>query len=86
MLCILIIRGATIFLIGDLEWDQMQLLISKSTTADLLKMYHKLEEFFTQQFKSSRQVFFSLQPNKPKQSIRAKDKSGQPNKKLASGR
>lgn len=83
-LLILSTRGATIFIIGDLEWDQLQLLISKSTTADLLKMYHKLEEFFTQQFKSSRLVFFSLQPNKPKQSIRSKDRSGQANKKVAS--
>ena len=68
-------RGATIFIIGDLGWDQLQLIISKSTTADLLKMYHKLEEFFAQQFKSSRLVFFSLQPNKSKPSIRGKDKS-----------
>lgn len=37
-------------------------MISKSTTADLLKMYYKLEEFFTQQFKSSKRVFSSLEP------------------------
>ena len=77
-------RGATIFILGDLEWDQLQLLISKSTTSDLLKMYHKLEEFFTQQFKSSRLVFFSLQPNKPRQSIRAKDRTSHTSKKGAS--
>lgn len=35
-------------------------MISKSTTADLLKMYYKLEEFFTQQFKSSKRLFSSL--------------------------
>jgi hypothetical protein len=45
---------------GDLVWDQLQLMISKSTTVDLLKMYYKLEEFFTQQFKSSKRVFSSL--------------------------
>ena len=79
-------RGSTIFILGDLGWDQLQLLISKSTTADLLKMYHKLEEFFTQQFKSSRLVFSSLQTNKPKQSIRVKDRSAQVNKRIASGK
>ncbi|KAA0194072.1 hypothetical protein HAZT_HAZT004793 [Hyalella azteca] len=78
-------RSATIFIIGDLEWDQLQLLISKSTTADLLKMYHKLEEFFAQQFKSSRQVLFSLQPNKQKHSVRSRDKGGHSSKKLSSG-
>ena len=51
-----------IFMHGDLGWDQLQLMISKSTTADLLKMFYKLEEFFSQQFKSSKRVFSSLQP------------------------
>lgn len=45
---------------GDLGWDQLQLMISKSTTVDLLKMYYKLEEFFSQQFKSSKRVFSAL--------------------------
>ncbi|XP_059220169.1 bridge-like lipid transfer protein family member 1 isoform X10 [Stomoxys calcitrans] len=53
---------AIIFVHGDLSWDQLQIMISKSTTADLLKMYYKLEEFFTQQFKSSKRVFSSLEP------------------------
>ncbi|XP_067623128.1 bridge-like lipid transfer protein family member 1 isoform X11 [Eurosta solidaginis] len=53
---------AIIFIHGDLSWDQLQIMISKSTTADLLKMYYKLEEFFTQQFKSSKRVFSSLEP------------------------
>lgn len=47
---------------GDLGWDQLQIMISKSTTADLLKMFYKLDEFFSQQFKSSKRVFSSLQP------------------------
>lgn len=47
---------------GDLGWDQLQVMISKSTTADLLKMYYKLDEFSNQQFKSSKRVFSSLQP------------------------
>ena len=77
-------RGATIFILGDLEWDQLQLLISKSTTADLLKMHHKLEEFFSQQFKSSKRVFSSLQPVRNKSSLKHKDKQRDTNKKLAS--
>lgn len=38
------------------------MMISKSTTADLLKMFYKLEEFFCQQFKSSKRVFINLEP------------------------
>lgn len=36
--------------------------MSRSTTPDLLKMQLKLEEFFTQQFKSSKRVFSALHP------------------------
>ena len=50
-----------VFMHGDLSWDQLQIMISKSTAADLIKMYYKLEEFFSQQFKSSKRVFSSLQ-------------------------
>lgn len=56
------LRPAIIFMHGDLGWDQLQIMISKSTTADLLKMFYKLDEFFSQQFKSSKRVFSSLQP------------------------
>nr|XP_031841602.1 transmembrane protein KIAA1109 isoform X3 [Nomia melanderi] len=59
-------RPATIFIHGDLGWDQLQIMISKSTTADLLKMYYRLDEFFNQQFKSSKRVFSSLQPKHQK--------------------
>nr|XP_049708317.1 transmembrane protein KIAA1109 [Helicoverpa armigera] len=48
---------------GTLSWHQLQILMSRSTTPDLLKMQLKLEEFFTQQFKSSKRVFSSLHPN-----------------------
>lgn len=49
---------------GDLSWDQLQFMISKSTTSDLFKMFNKLEEFFAQQFNSSKRVFsaFSQTP------------------------
>ncbi|KAK4878280.1 hypothetical protein RN001_010786 [Aquatica leii] len=50
-------RPASIFVHGDLSWDQLQIMISKSSTADLLKMFNKLEEFFSQQFNSSKRAF-----------------------------
>nr|XP_022901618.1 uncharacterized protein KIAA1109 isoform X2 [Onthophagus taurus] len=50
-------RPASIFIHGDLSWNQLQIMMSKSSTADLLKMYNKLEEFFSQQFNSSKRVF-----------------------------
>eukprot|EP00095_Tigriopus_kingsejongensis_P008238 maker-scaffold230_size244653-snap-gene-0.11 protein:Tk08238 transcript:maker-scaffold230_size244653-snap-gene-0.11-mRNA-1 annotation:"PREDICTED: uncharacterized protein KIAA1109-like isoform X7" len=53
---------AQIFIQGDLNWDQLQLMISKSTTADLLKIAKKMEEFFAQQFKSSKKLFSSFEP------------------------
>jgi len=68
---------------GDLGWDQLQLMISRSTTADLLKMFYKLEEFFSQQFKSSKRVFSSLQTTTKKPSLRRK---AQPKKKTSSGK
>ena len=55
-------RRAMVFVFGDLKWDQLQMLISKSTTADLIKIYYKLEEFFVQQFKSSKRVLSILEP------------------------
>ena len=55
-------RSTMVFVFGDLQWDQFQLMISKSTTADLLKIYSKLEEFFVQQFKSSKRVLSILEP------------------------
>lgn len=53
-------RPALLFVHGQVHWDQLQLLISKSTTPDLAKMGAKLEEFFSQQFHSSRRVFSSM--------------------------
>jgi hypothetical protein len=55
-------RKAMVFVFGDLKWDQFQMLISKSSTADILKIYYKLEEFFVQQFKSSKRVLSILEP------------------------
>jgi hypothetical protein len=39
----------------------LQLLMSRSTTPDLIKISNKLEEFFTQQFHSGRRMLGSLQ-------------------------
>lgn len=55
-------RPIIILIHGDLKWDQIQIIISRSTTADILKMFFKLEDFFSQQFKSSKRVFTSLEP------------------------
>lgn len=60
-------RPGIVFMHGNLGWDQLQLMISKSTSSDIIKMYSKLEEFFSQQFKSSKRVFSSLQD--PRESI-----------------
>ena len=90
LLCIVIIaysrnilrcRPAMIFMHGDLGWDQLQLMISRSTTADLLKMFYKLEEFFSQQFKSSKRVFSSLQPRTHSKNSSFKKKQPQTKKK-----
>lgn len=55
-------RPLIILIHGDLKWDQIQIMISRATTADILKMLYKLEDFFSQQFKSSKRVFTNLEP------------------------
>merc|ERR1712008_435484 len=79
-------KPAQIFVQGDLTWDQLQMLISKSTTADLLKIINKLEEFFSQQFKSSKKLFSCLEPcdkttTSNKNSVAAGSGGGVANKK-----
>ncbi|XP_035233052.1 transmembrane protein KIAA1109-like, partial [Stegodyphus dumicola] len=71
-------RPALIFINGELSWDQLQLLISKSTTPDLIKMYSKLEEFFSQQFHSSKRVFSSLQPRLQRHSLKNRSRKSKP--------
>ncbi|XP_060534290.1 bridge-like lipid transfer protein family member 1 [Cylas formicarius] len=58
-------RPASIFVRGELNWDQLQMMISKSTTADLLKMFNKLDEFFSQQFNSSKRAFSGFSGSRP---------------------
>ena len=47
---------------GSLGWDQFHLMISRSTTPDLIKLAGKLEEFFSQQLTSSRRAFSAFGP------------------------
>lgn len=55
-------RPASIYIHGSLKWDQMQMLMSKSTSPDFIKIVSRLEEFFTQQFHSGKRFFDSLHP------------------------
>lgn len=50
------------FVHGNLTWDRLHLMISRSTTPELIKMVHKLEEFFTQQHTSSKRVLSAFGP------------------------
>ena len=55
-------RAANLFVNGSLGWDQFHLMISRSTTPDLIKLAGKLEEFFSQQLTSSRRAFSAFGP------------------------
>lgn len=76
-------RPLDIFIHGDLKWDQIQIMISRATTADILKMFYKLEDFFSQQFKSSKRVFTNLEP-KLQQTDSMRRKQQQQRKKISS--
>lgn len=51
-----------IFVHGDLQWDIFQVIISRSTTPDLIKIGMKLQEFFTQQFDTSKRALSTWGP------------------------
>uniref|UniRef100_A0A674BXF0 KIAA1109 n=1 Tax=Salmo trutta TaxID=8032 RepID=A0A674BXF0_SALTR len=51
-----------IFVQGDLQWDIFQVIISRSTTPDLIKIGMKLQEFFTQQFDTSKRALSTWGP------------------------
>ncbi|XP_017281657.1 transmembrane protein KIAA1109 homolog isoform X12 [Kryptolebias marmoratus] len=51
-----------IFVHGDLHWDIFQVIISRSTTPDLIKIGMKLQEFFTQQFDTSKRALSTWGP------------------------
>ncbi|XP_021107694.1 uncharacterized protein KIAA1109-like isoform X1 [Heterocephalus glaber] len=52
-----------IFVHGDLKWDIFQVMISRSTTPELLKIGMKLQEFFTQQFDTSKRALSTWGPD-----------------------
>ncbi|XP_072351818.1 bridge-like lipid transfer protein family member 1 isoform X7 [Scyliorhinus torazame] len=51
-----------VFVHGDLQWDIFQVMISRSTTPDLIKIGMKLQEFFTQQFDTSKRALSTWGP------------------------
>nr|XP_033794435.1 transmembrane protein KIAA1109 homolog isoform X3 [Geotrypetes seraphini] len=51
-----------IFIHGDLQWDIFQVMISRSSTPDLIKIGMKLQEFFTQQFDTSKRALSTWGP------------------------
>ena len=62
---------------GDLGWEKFHLMISRSTTPDLIKMATKLEEFFTQQFTSSKRVFSGFVPNPGATKLKSRRKNSE---------
>ncbi|XP_051507194.1 transmembrane protein KIAA1109 homolog isoform X2 [Myxocyprinus asiaticus] len=68
-----------IFVHGDLQWDIFQVIISRSTTPDLIKIGMKLQEFFTQQFDTSKRALSTWGPvpyMPPKTPVINTDKGG----------
>lgn len=53
-------RTALLFAHGDLRWDKFHILISRSTTPDLVKIVSKLDEFIMQQFTSSKRALGAM--------------------------
>ena len=70
-------RPALIFVHGDLKWDKFHLMISRSTTPDLIKIVNKMEEFFTQQFASSKRVLSAFGPIPGTNKLKAKRKNSE---------
>jgi len=67
-------RSVLVFVHGDLTWDRVHLMISRSTTPELIKMIHKLEEFFTQQRTSSKRVLSAFGPITSASKVKVKQK------------
>jgi len=67
-------RSVLVFVHGDLTWDRLHLMISRSTTPELIKMVHKLEEFFTQQRTSSKRVLSAFGPMSSASKAKVKQK------------
>jgi len=67
-------RSVLVFVHGDLTWDRLHLMISRSTTPELIKMLHKLEEFFTQQRTSSKRALSAFGPMSSASKAKVKQK------------
>jgi len=63
-----------VFVHGDLVWDRLHLMISRSTTPELIKMIHKLDEFITQQQTSSKRALSVLGPMSTTSKAKGKQK------------
>lgn len=61
-ICFALSAPSEIFVHGDLQWDVFQVIISRSTTPDLIKIGMKLQEFFTQQFDTSKRALSTWGP------------------------
>ena len=72
----LLYRAALLFAHGDLGWDKFHILISRSTTPDLIKIGIKLEEFIMQQFTNSRRMLGAMGPIPTSVRHKEKHKSG----------
>jgi len=68
-------RSVLVFVHGDLTWGRLHLMISRSTTPELIKMVHKLEEFFTQQRTSSKRALsaFGTMTSASKSKVKQKE-------------
>ena len=53
-------RSTEIYINCDSSWDELQIIISRSTTPDIIKMTAKLEDFFDQQHRSGVRALSSL--------------------------
>ena len=76
--CLFVHRAALLFAHGDLKWDKFHILISRSTTPDLMKIVSKLDEFISQQFTSSKRALGAMGPitSSVRQKLHEKHKSG----------
>jgi hypothetical protein len=58
-------RRAHIFLNSELSWDKLHVMITRSTTPDLIRLTRRLNDFFSHQFQSGKKVWESIGPGYP---------------------
>ena len=54
--------GTEIKVDGKVGWDKLKVVMSRSTTPDLIKMFGKLQDFFSQQQRSGMHAFAAKRP------------------------